>query len=148
MHNFWYLFKWKKDWYPEPGIYVIEDMLESIREKLGLNPEKVIRPRAFIIDDDIPPFIIRYEAEKLIRERKARENMFFTDSVGYSRNEWDVVKDAEGMELFQKSYYKAQVYHHQGRIIKLVITITSTTSDLTGTREYYFYEDGKTACFF
>lgn len=142
-HNLWNIFKWKKDWYPEPGaIFIVEDMLEMIREKLGLKTDEVIRPRDFVSREAATSFIIKYEADRAIKEGATKEILFYSDREPYQQNKWNMVETPSDKTKFEQSPYKAWNYLYKGRLIKTVISAEIKKNELAYRWEYYFHKNG------
>lgn len=82
---------------------------------------------------------------KLIREGKTQEFLFYLTSSGWKKIE--VIKDLNSRNEVDLNEH-AKVYIYQNKLIKAVIIISTPSGDWQNTAEYYFYENGKTAFIF
>lgn len=89
-----------------------------------------------------------YRINKLIKENKINEILFYTDGDGYIEGKWHKVKNIREKHLFEKSFFRAKVYLYGVNTVKFVMIIDSQVGDWTNSKEYYFYDNGKTAFVF
>ena len=85
---------------------------------------------------------------KAISEKKTTEVLLYTTPDGYAEKRWIKVKQTDSATSFDNSYFKAKVFVLHNKVVKAVIDIESQAGDWINSREYYFYENGKTAFLF
>lgn len=86
-------------------------------------------------------------ANKTIDESKTQEVLYYTAKDGWKKAVNPKVSrfdDVDRESLFEKAY----VYVQQGRVIKSVMVTVTPSGDWQNSREYYFYDNGKTAFVF
>ncbi|HAS54018.1 MAG TPA: hypothetical protein DCS42_07760 [Nitrospiraceae bacterium] len=84
---------------------------------------------------------------KTIEEKKAQVILFYTSDKGWKEAkdpEQKEFKDIDEMDAFERNY----VYLHDGRIIKVRMALETPSGDWMLVRDYYFYDNGRTAFVF
>jgi hypothetical protein len=87
---------------------------------------------------------IYHEINTLVESKAAKRVSVYAAGV-QGRVEWRTVTTRIEQDEFDKSDWRAQVYLHENKVVKVQFDTTSQSGDWKLTEEYYFYKNGRTA---
>lgn len=108
----------------------------------------LVSPPVFATAKEITAIRVLYAAaNRAIDEGKTQEVLLYTTKDGWQKATNPKISRFDNIDresLFERAY----VYTQQGRVIKTIMMTETPSGDWQNSREYFFYDNGKTAFIF